>query len=752
MTDTDDPKDLQEEVGRWFKELDAARQRDDEFRKNGVRILKLYDGTKATETPFNILYSNTETLHPALYSAIPRPVVQRRFKDDDPLGKAAAQAGQRVLEFLLDTNVDQYDTYDDAMKAAALDALLPGRAVTSVKYDGDMDGEAEGSYETVCPEPRYWDRVLMGYAKRWCHVPWIAYEEHIDKPEAVRLFGEDVADKLKYDKDASTDTDKGKTKGKDEQHQGERKTCCVYQIWDKDGGKKVRYVSEAYKDDFLKVEDDPLGLTGFFNCPKPLQFLQKTHSIVPTSLYILYESQANELNELTGRIKAVTKAIKAKGIYDGELGADIQKLVDAAEGELVAADKSASLAAEKGLQNAIWFFPVDKLIIVLRELYTAREKCKQVIYEITGISDIIRGASKASETLGAQEIKQQWGTLRLKRSQKEVARYARDLCRMMLELAASKFSEETWARMTGLPFLLSTKYNELTELAKVLTVQVQRAQVPPQPPSPGQAPIPQPPSPQAQQLQQITEQLKAPQWSQVLALLKNDLMRAYRIDIETNSTVEPEAAEDQEQIQKILQVMGQVMQGMGPLVQSGVLPFESMQVLLKGIVRRYRYGTELEDIIDKMQPPKPEDDGKAAELAQAQQQLAQTQGELQKVQAGSALKDQQQQAEQAIAQKQMDLEKREMALQQSQQQFDDMVKVAQAELAAKEQVHAAKLSPEAIQLRKMEMDNDFRIAQMKEDKHGKIEIEKAHIAAATQMKTAEISAKAQKDKPEPVGA
>ena len=35
-------------------------------------------------------------------------------------------------------------------------------------------------------------------AHRWDHVPWITYEDSIDKAEAVRLFGQDMADRLTY--------------------------------------------------------------------------------------------------------------------------------------------------------------------------------------------------------------------------------------------------------------------------------------------------------------------------------------------------------------------------------------------------------------------------------------------------------------------------------------------------------------------------------------------------------------------------
>lgn len=748
-TAEDELKTKQDAVAAWVKEIEACKKREADFRKNGQRILDIYDGTKAEETPFNILYSNTETLLPAVYSAIPRPVVQRRFKDDDPLGKAAAQAGQRGLEFLLDTNVDGYEVFDDGMQAASLDALLPGRAVTAVVYDADLveapaeEGDepepASLKSELVCLESKDWKKVYFGYAKKWSNVPWVAYESEIDKAEAVKLFGEEMAAKLTYSKE-NAPQEKDEPKSKEDAHQGERKTCRIYQVWDKDGGRKVRYFSDTYKDDFLKEEDDPLQLTGFFNCPKPLQFLKKTHSLTPTAVYILYESQAKELNELTRRIKMIARAIKARGIYDSELGDDLKKLMEADDNELVPADKSSSLAAEKGLQNAIWFMPIQELIVTLRELYAAREQCKQVIYEITGISDILRGSSKASETLGAQEIKTQWGTLRLKRAQKEVARYAKDLLRLMLELAATKFSAETWAKMTGLPFLLDAQFNELTAIAQALTLEVQRAQAIQPPPQPGQPPQP---SPQAQQLQQIHEQLKAPKWADVLAMLRDDLQRAYRIDIETNSTVEPEAAEDQKNISEIMMAMGQVLNGIGPLVAKGVLPFEAAQVMLLTVIRRFRFGSELEDTVKAMQPPKQEDDGKAAELQQAQQQLAHVTQQMQQMQASDQIKTQQFQAEKTLAIKQQELAQRELQLKQQEEAMAQQLQVNEAKMAMKEAVHQAKASPEAMEMQRRQMQAERSTVEMKERIHQETELRKAEIAAAAQIEVARISAAAQ---------
>lgn len=737
------PQTEKDAIARWLKEIKACQTREQDYRKEGQRILELYDGTKASETPFNILYSNTETLLPALYSATPRPVVDRRFKDDDPLGKSAAQAGKRGLEFLIDTDLATYETFDDGMSMATLTALLPGRAVTCVKYDGNEDDDYQS--ETVCLQSKQWNRVYFGYAHTWTDVPWVAYEDYIDKPEAQRLkIPDELIAQMQFtdqeNREASDET-KGE---KQEPHQGETKLACIYQIWSK-ADKMVYTLSEQVPDQYLKAEEDPLGLPGFFNCPKPLTFLKKPHSLTPTALYTLYESQAKELNELTRRIKAITKAIRAKYLYDSALGADLQKLVDATENEMVPADSSSALAAEKGLQNAIWAYPNESQIIVLRELYTAREQCKQVIYEITGISDILRGASKASETLGAQKIKEQWGGLRVKRAQKEVARYACDLLAMMLDVAASKFSQETWAKMTGLPFLVDAKYNELTKIAELLTQQVQQMQALLPPTAPG-APPPMPP-PQVQQLQQVKAQLQAPRWADVLKLLQNDLLRAYRIDIETNSTVEPEAAEDQKQINEVLTALSQVLQGMGPLVINGSLPFEAAQTMLLTIIRRFRFGPELEDTIKAMQPPKPPDDG-SAKVAQMQAQMAAKDAQAQQQAAQHDLQQKSMAAEQAAMQKQADLQLREIQLKMEETMLAQAKQAFEKEVAMRDQLHQAKLSPEAHaqEMSRLQAERATEVAKAKIQQE--TDLKKAAMDQATKIEVAKIAAKAQAEKAE----
>jgi hypothetical protein len=701
-------------VQGWLDEIRDAKKREEDFRKDGERVLKIYGAEKNETTPFNILFSNTETLLPALYSAVPRPVVNRRFKDEDPMGKASATAGQRALEFLLDTNVDGYETFDEAMNHCVLDALLPGRGVATVKYDAKVEGpegQERKTWEIVCCETRSWNRVHFGYAKKWSKVPWVAYEEYIDRPEAERLFGKEIAAKLKYS-EGEDGEDEGEHRQSADQNLGGKKTVLIYQIWDKDGGRVVRWLSPGYTDGLLKVDPDPLGLTGFFNCPKPMAFVAKSNDLIPVAMYKIYENQAEELNRLTQRIKAVVGALRARGIYDSELGGDLDRLMKEGDAILIPSDKTSSLAAEKGLQNAIWFMPIDVLTNTLTQLYQAREQCKRVIYEITGISDILRGSTVASETATAQNIKSQWGTMRLKRLQKEVQRYARDVLRMMLEIAGTKFSEATWAGMTGLPFLTGEQRQQAEQMGTALQqAMAQGAQVPPE----------------AQQ--QLQQALAMPVWPQVLELLQNDLQRAYRIDIETNSTVEPEAVEDQKNIAELMNALAQYLNGVGPLVAKGVMPMEIAQSMLLAITRRFRFGTDIEDYIKQMKAPPPEDDGKAAAAQEAQQKQAEMQ---------QAHQAELQQAREAMQKAEVDAQLREMELKSQQQLEKQQLKAefaaALAAIEARAAVEEARAtSQKQIEQMKANITRDTKLKETALTVAGQVEIAKANamLQAAT---------------------
>lgn len=594
-----------DECKKWLEEITAAKKREKDFRKAGARVVALFEAEKGEgKNSFNILYSNTETLAPALYSIIPRPIVGRRFKDEDPLGKVAAKAVQRALEFLVDSGDANLPTFDEIMKSAVLEALLPGRGLTRFKYTADVD-EASGTVknEMAYGEEVPWDRFLHGYAKKWKDVPWVCYLHKMSREELVENFGE-AGKTVEMEELAETSSDS------DEEQDSESKgvkLAWVYELWDK-VKKEVLFITGKEMNGGLKRVADPLGLSGFYPSPRPLTFMSKVSGLVPLNLYSMYEAQAKELNFISQRITAIIQMMKVRGMYDASVEG-LEKVLKAEDGDLIPIDNVVAMQSGNGvLEKAIWLMPIHDLVAVLQQLYTQRTQIKQVIYEITGISDILRGSSVASETATAQNIKNQWGTLRLKKLQKEVARYARDCLRILGEISVEKFAPETLKAMTGLPYPLGAEKQAAQQQVAMLqqqsqqqeqqfNMQVQQAQAMGQP-------APQAPPPE-QMDPKLTEVVGMPSWDELLGLLKSDLTRQFRIDVETNSTIEPEASEDQKNISDLLNALSQFLNGIAPLVESGSMPFEIAQTMMLVIARRFTFGGELEDLLQKMKAPPP---------------------------------------------------------------------------------------------------------------------------------------------------
>jgi hypothetical protein len=335
-------------------------------------------------------------------------------------------------------------------------------------------------------------------------------------------------------------------------------------------------------------------------------------------------------------------------------------MLEAGDNELVPVENITSMPdTQQGMDKLLYIVPVNELVQSIQTLYQQREQCKQVIYEITGISDILRGASVASETATAQNLKNQWGSLRLKKMQKEVQRYCRESLSIMLEIAVAKFDQKTIIAMTGLPYLT----NEAKQ--KIQTQQMMQQQMAARQQMVAQAtgqPVErqQPPElpPEVQGL------LKLPSWEEIIQVLQNDVTREYKCDIETNSTIDAEASQDKQDIAELLNALAQFFNGIGPLVEQGALSMDIAKQMLLVITRRYNFGSQLEDYILAMGPPPKEEEDPAAQM------------ELQVKQAEAQAKTQQLQMETQKATMEFENEKQLMALK---------MQVEQAELEIKRQ-------------------------------------------------------------------
>lgn len=723
---------------RWKLELKLADKREEKWRQKGKTIYGLYTPDAPAANSFNILWTNTETLRQAVYNSLPQPDVRRRYSDEDELGKNVSNVLTRALEFSQDT----YD-FDAAIKADVLSMLLPGRGLSRIKYIPSINSqprnmrgeegydenaeESEGyeaiEWEQVICEPVQWDdfRILCA-AKTWDAVTAIGFRHTFTREDCVEKFGEEIGNAIPLNSADNEDIKQIANEVADL-----FKTATVWEIWDKDE-KQVIWICENYANP-CKIQDDPLNLCDFWPIPRPLYAIENNQTLVPASLYTQYEQQAKELNKVSGRINKLIDALKVRGIYDATLS-ELGELMKAADNEFVPAQNAAAYQDRGGLEKAIWMMPIEQAAKVLQELYKQREAAKQVIYEITGISDIMRAASDPNETFGAQKIKTQWGTQRLQRMQLEVQRYIRDLIRLKAEIISEKFQQETLEQMTlvQLPHRAEVQAQQsqlIAQYAQQVNMAIQQGQPAPQPPK-----MP-PPT--------IT-------WEDVIDAMRNDAMRTYHVDIETDSTLSATQDSDMAGMRELLTGLSQIMQGYGPAVEKGAMSVEVMKELMLAVVRRARMGSAVEDAISKIQqpqPPAPPPDPNAGKLQLAQMQM----------QADQQLEQQRQAFEHSRAQAEFQLDQQRAQLDAQVATHEQMVQAQQIE--HQNQLEAQRMALEAhnnSQLEAMRIAADERaraqdaqiqmlIAQM----NNQTKIEVAEIAAGTQLQAAQISAARQGD-------
>jgi hypothetical protein len=647
MTDDIQSFDGDADHAKWVQEIRMYEKEAEEWVTRGKKIVRRYKDKRTVREDqdgnrrYNILYSNVATLLPAYFSRSPKPDIERRFKDKDDVGRIAAEVWERSVSYFVDQ-----DLFRHAVKQAVMDRLLPGRGIVWVRYvphmrDIQVTGNSEVREEGVQAtddvyidddnepaEPTqevYWEEVTPDYVnwEDFGHTVGRTWEEvragwrkvYMTRKEGKERFG-DVFDKVPLDY-----SPKGLN---DEKLNEAMKKATVYEIWDKPS-KKAIWVHKDYPK-LLDERDDPLGLDDFFPFPRPMYPTMSNDSLIPIPDYAQYQDQAKELDDLTGRIAAITKAVKVAGVYDSSAQGVERLLAEGTENRLIPVAQWAVFGEKGGLKGAMDLLPMVDILQTLLGLYEAREKVKNDLYEITGIADIIRGATKASETATAQNIKGQYAALRLDEGQQGVQRFARDLVRIFAQIIANHFSLETIKAISGMKLLTTQEKQQIA---------MQYAPKPPMPQMPGQPSMPAPPPPVMPE--ELEEQMYNPTWEEVYALLKDNAMRCFRIDIETDSTLKADQEAEKQARVEFLTASAQFIEKsvQAAQIQPALSPL-LMEMLLFG-VRGFPVGKQLETTFEvtkqklaKMQekaeqaPPKPDPEiEKTKAMMQLQQQKQQ---------------------------------------------------------------------------------------------------------------------------------
>ena len=647
-------------VKRWDKELELSAKKDTLWTKDVEESINVYrnqgnqtdtstENRKRKET-FNILWANIETKRATLYNNPPRPDIRRRWRDESPVGKAISELLERCVAFTFDAS-----NFDGAMISGVNDMLVTGRGVTRVRHVPTMSEEIDElgnpvldedeqpvekvDYQEVQFQQVQWDKYRNGPGRSWEEIPWIAFLHEPTKDQAEKKWPEFYED-LDYSvNDNGYESESGgSTSNKtDNSEMTVFSTTEVWEIWDKDS-KQVIWYAPSHKKSVLEVSEDPMELAGFFPIPEPMYAIESSTDYVPVTEYSMYETMAKELETITNRIIVIMKGLKVRGIYDSRIS-ELENLFDESDNGFIPSENSMAIIEKGGLQDAIWMLPIETIVNTLIQLYQFRQALLAQIYEVTGISDIMRGNTNPNETLGAQKIKTHFGNQRTQTQQTRVQIYARDIMRISVDII-SGFSRETLSIMSGLKF--PTKEEKEQVLFQAQQLQQQQQPIPPQ----------------------VKEVLEKPSWEEIEEVLQSDIHREFLIDVETNSTIAADEEEDKRSSAELLSAISGYFQQTGPLVTAGVLPPEVAKAMLLHFVRKMRMGREVEDELQKLgeggQQKGPDPEQQAAQ--------AQAQADQQKNQAEMQMK--QMEIQKSQQEGQIELRIKQMELQQSQREFE----------------------------------------------------------------------------------
>ena len=685
----------------WYNCIAQYERTFKEWEGRADKIVKRYrDESRSRNNPnakFNILWSNVQTITPAVFARLPRPDVSRRFRDNDPIGRVASMMLERALEY----EIEHYQDYASAMKQAVQDRLLGGRGTAWVRYEPHIVGQAAGmgdgapddgfqvtedtdeaeteggiyreneeriEYECAPVDYVYWRDFGLTVARTWEEVTAVWRKVYMERAALVERFGEELGGKIPLDTKPET------SKAFNEKMGEMAREALIYEIWDKATGQVIWLSKSMGK--VLDTRDDPLQLENFWPCPKPMFSTLTTDSLIPVPDFVLYQDQARQLDTLADRIDGFIHALKVRGVYDAAEPSLARLFTEGENNALLPVKNYGAFSEKGGLQGAINLVDIRPIAEGLQMAYQAMDQVKGQIYEIMGIADIQRGQSDPNETLGAQIIKSNNASGRLKTMQHDVVNFATALLQIKAQIICQHFTDDTIVKISG------------------------AMQLSPQ----DQALIP-----------------------QALKLLKNEPAKNFRIEVTSDSMIYQDEQQEKQDRVEFLTAVSQFIQTALPVAQGAPELTPLLMEMLKFGVTAFKAGKGMEGLIDETadkfrqqaqqmegqpKPPSPEE-----QKMQMQMQMEQA-----KMQA-------QAQAKQAEMQMEMQMEQQKMQMQME-------LEKAKQEYQAQENQLKFQLEE---QRNMMDREMEMKVAQMKMNTERNTQVLLAHINNGAKIEVARIN-------------
>lgn len=648
-------------VTTWLGRLRREKKAHRRFRDQAEKAMKAYEQEgldEATDTdekdklPLEpIWWSNTKITQSAIFNRQPKPDVRRRVTDSRT-DKNIALCVERALAYQMDTTA-----FDEHSNRSVTEFLAAGLGQTRVylrdeRQDVPMinpitgqpvmgeDGQpVMGSRVVAQATPiEYvpWNLFRWEPCKDWEDCGWVSFDIWMDAESIRREYRitVDERDMMAGPSEEPDDGDAGKRSGSP--GAGYSRMHLVHRIWDK-RKRQVVTICGSFQESrrLLDTKPDPLGLKGFFPCPRPMMLNIRSGKLVPRPEYSYVRGKCEEIDRLSLRIAALVNQVRDVGFFDAEFTKELTGLMQQPDGARVPVANLVSRFEGTSMANVVITEDIRSKVEVIVQLVQERERAKQSLFELTGIADIVRGATKASETATAQQLKSQWANVRLTDKMREVSIHFREVFRIQAELMSEKFDPAQLTEQTGI---------------------------------------------------QVTPDM--------LQVMRSDIGRCYAIDIESDSTIAQDEQEDRAARTEFITAATDYMSRVLPMAQQGIIPPDLANAMLLFFVGSFKHGRALEEQIEQM----PDTTAKLTELTQqvqqGQQAQQQAQAQMQQVQADMA-KQVEAQAKRA-AEAEARVIELEMALQQAKRPTESPTRqVRDMAAARRDNAQAAKAAAEA---------------------------------------------------------
>lgn len=304
--------------------------------------------------------------------------------------------------------------------------------------------------ERICLKPvLYRDFYVDPDIRRWDERQQVAFECHYSPSHFREVFGFDAYADLPRDSATADDSS--------DETSITRKTIKVFEFWDCQSG-EVKWFAEngtdfitpkGYKpEDAYEGPEERKGLydlRDFFPCPPPLVMNQATDEFWPIPEFYQLVEVIEDIHTIFSRMITATRAIRSRLLFDNNIEGLQPALNELSEADAIGITNLSQALTNAGgsLENVCQYIPVDKVINTLSQLYTALEQRLNIIYKLTGTSDLLQGliTDPTERTYGERQMLEKYARNQLEEPQRKMAEFMANSYELMAEMALKNFKE-----------------------------------------------------------------------------------------------------------------------------------------------------------------------------------------------------------------------------------------------------------------------------------------------------------------------